>query len=117
MSAASNLLKQHLQQRQLLGVTHIPLRSDALDKLSGLGRKPVTREIPEARPISVEPTPAARANLDNPPPETKKAGLIEVAGDTIEEKLAALRALAETWEPARAMESLRQTMVFAVGDP
>jgi DNA polymerase len=43
--------------------------------------------------------------------------LIEVAGNTIEEKLAALRTMAETWEPARSMESLRQTMVFAVGDP
>jgi DNA polymerase len=117
MSAASNLLKQHLQQRQLLGVTHIPLRPDALEKLSGLGRKPVAREIPEARPIRVESTPVARAILDHPPAETKKGGLIEVAGNTIEEKLAALRTMAETWEPARSMESLRQTMVFAVGDP
>jgi DNA polymerase len=106
MSAASNLLKQHLQQRQLLGVTHIPLRPDALEKLSGLGRKPVTRGIAEARTIRVESAPEARAILDNPPPETKKGGLIEVAGT-----------MAETWEPAKSMESLRQTMVFAVGDP
>lgn len=117
MSAASNLLKQHLQQRQLLGVTHIPLRPDALEKLSGLGRKPVTREIAEARTIRVESTPETRAILDNPPPETKQGGLIEVAGNTLEEKLAALRTMAETWEPARSLESLRQTMVFAVGDP
>lgn len=117
MSAASNLLKQHLQQRQLLGVTHIPLRPDTLEKLSGLGRKPVTREIAEARTIRVESTPETRAILDNPPPETKQGGLIEVAGNTLEEKLAALRTLAETWEPARSLESLRQTMVFAVGDP
>ncbi|MCX6837711.1 MAG: uracil-DNA glycosylase [Verrucomicrobia bacterium] len=117
MSAASNLLKQHLQQRQLLGVTHIPLRPDTLEKLSGLGRKPVTREIAEARTIRVESTPETRAILDNPPPETKQGGLIEVAGNTLEEKLAALRTMAETWEPARSLESLRQTMVFAVGDP
>lgn len=117
MSAASNLLKQHLQQRQLLGVKHIPLRPDTLEKLSGLGRKPVTREIAEARTIRVESTPETRAILDNPPPETKQGGLIEVAGNTLEEKLAALRTMAETWEPARSLESLRQTMVFAVGDP
>lgn len=118
MSAASNLLKQHLQQRQLQGVTHIPLRPEALQKLSGQGRKPAAREMPEApKPIAVEPVPEARRILDNPPPEAKKAALIEVSGDSIEDKLAALRALAETWEPARAMNSLRQTMVFAVGDP
>jgi DNA polymerase len=118
MSAASNLLKQHLQQRQLKGVTHIPLRPDAMDKLSGLGRQPAVREITEPpKPMAVEPAPAARRILENPPAETKKADLIEVAGDTIEEKLAALRVMAENWEPARSMESLRQTMVFAVGDP
>jgi DNA polymerase len=118
MSAASNLLKQHLLQRQLQGATHVPLRPEALEKLSGLGRTPMKREIPEPpRPIPVESAPAVREILDNPPPELKKACLIEVAGNTIEEKLAALRAMAETWEPARSMDSLRQTMVFAVGDP
>lgn len=118
MSAASSLLKQHLQQRQLRGVTHIPLRPDALEKLSGLGRKPAPREIPEPpKPIAVESAPEVRQILANPPPETRKADLIEVAGNSIEEKLAALRAMAETWEPARSMNSLRQTMVFAVGDP
>ncbi|MDZ4405420.1 uracil-DNA glycosylase [Prosthecobacter sp.] len=117
MSAASSLLKQHLQQRQLQGVTHIPLRPGTLDKVQGLSRKPATRDIPEPEPISIESSPSARRILENPPAETKKVDLIEVAGDTIEERLAALRALAETWEPARAMNSLRKTMVFAVGDP
>lgn len=118
MSAASNLLKQHLLQRQLQGVTHVPLRPEALEKLSGLGRKPAAREAPAPpQPIAVEPAPEARQILDNPPPEATKVALLEVAGGTVEEKLAALRALAETWEPARALNSLRQTMVFAVGDP
>jgi uracil-DNA glycosylase len=74
--------------------------------------------MPETpKSIAVESAPEVRQILDNPPPETKKADLIEVVGDTIEEKLAALRAMAENWEPARSMNSLRQTMVFAVGDP
>lgn len=118
MSTAAQLLKQHLLQRQSQGVTHIAVRPEAFNKLGTLGRKPVAREIPEPpRPIPVESAPEARQILDNPPPEAKKAGLIEVAGDTVEAKLAALRALAETWEPARSMDSLRQTMVFAVGNP
>ncbi|MFN0076671.1 MAG: uracil-DNA glycosylase [Prosthecobacter sp.] len=117
MSAASTLLKQHLQQRQLQGATHIALRPGALAKAQGLSRKPIPREPEPPKPIAVESAPAARRILDLPPPETKKAELIEVTGDTIEAKLAALRTMAETWEPARALESLRQTMVFAVGDP
>ncbi len=118
MSTAAQLLKQHLQQRQQQGATHVTLRPEALGKLSGLGRKPAVRETPEpSKPIAVESSPEAREILDRPPPGAKKAGLIEIVGDTIEEKLAALRVMAETWEPARAMNSLRQTMVFAVGDP
>ncbi len=118
MSAASNLLQQHLQQRQLRGVTHVALRPGILETAQGLGRKPAVRELPEpVRSLAVESAPAARAILENPPAEKQKVELIEVAGDTREEKLAALRVLAETWEPARAMANLRQTMVFAVGDP
>lgn len=118
MSAASNLLKQHLLHRQQQGATHVALRPEALEKLSGLGRKPAIRQAPTPpQPITVDPAPEARQILDNPPPETTKAALLEVAGSTVEEKLAALRAMAETWEPARAMNSLRQAMVFAAGDP
>ena len=38
-------------------------------------------------------------------------------GDTNAEKIASLIAMAETWEPARQLGTLRQTMVFSVGDP
>ncbi|MDB6004631.1 MAG: hypothetical protein JWR15_1618 [Prosthecobacter sp.] len=120
MSAATSLLKQHLQQRQLQGKTHVGLRPGTMDKLSGLGQPPATRTIAEAsRPLAAAPAfaPGARTISDIPPPETKKVQLLEVAGETIEEKLAALRTMAETWEPALAMNSLRKTMVFAVGSP
>ncbi len=116
-SAASQLLKQHLQQRQLKGVSHVVLRPGTLEKLHHLGQRPAIREMPEPpKPIAVESAPEARAILDRPPPEARKAGLLEVAGSTVEEKLAALRALAENWEPARALGSLRTKMVFATGD-
>ena len=122
MSAATSLLKQHLQQRQMLGKTHIALRPGTMEKLSGLGRPPVVRAVPAhetLRSVAAAPAPAlaARTLRDAPPPETKKANLLEVAGATIEEKLAALRTMAETWEPALSMGSLRKTMVFAVGSP
>ena len=105
----------------MLGKTHVALRPGTMEKLSGLGRPPAARTVSEPeplRPVASAPMPAARVLRDTPPPETKKAvEPLEVAGATIEEKLAALRVMAETWEPARAMESLRKTMVFAVGSP
>jgi uracil-DNA glycosylase len=118
MSAASHLLKQHLQQRQLQGTTHIALRPGSMEKLTGVGREPAVPPISEPpKPGAVASSPSARAPLNNPPAETKPAQLLEVTGNTVEEKLAALRAMAETWEPALAMTSLRKTMVFAVGSP
>ena len=122
MSAASQLLKKHLQQRQMLGKTHVALRPGTMERLTGVARAPAVRAAPEpelARPTAVvlASAPTVRTLRDTPPPETKKAELLEVAGATIEEKLAALRAMAETWAPACAMASLRQTMVFAVGNP
>ncbi len=36
---------------------------------------------------------------------------------TVEEKLSYLRARAEHWKPARALGTLRETMVFATGNP
>jgi len=106
----------------MLGKTHIALRPGTMDKLTGVSRPPVARTVPvpePSRPMAAAPAsaPALRILRDAPPPETKKVELLEVAGATVEEKLAALREMAETWEPARSMSSLRQTMVFAVGNP
>ena len=118
MSAATSLLKQHLQQRQMLGKTHIALRPGTMEKLTGVSRPHAARAVLEPlKPVELAPVsaPAVRLLRDIPPPETKKVELLDVAGATVEEKLAALRVMAETWAPARAMASLRQTMVFAVG--
>lgn len=121
MSTAAQLLKQHLLQKQSLGVTHVPLRPREPDKAQAAAQHPTVRESspePEpARPMAVEAAPDMRALLNTPPPPARKTDLIQVSGASREEKLAALRALAETWEPALSMRSLRQTMVFAVGDP
>ena len=48
------------------------------------------------------------------PPRREQAA---AAPQTVEEKLAYLRARAETWAPARRLGTLRDTMVFAVGNP
>jgi DNA polymerase len=50
-------------------------------------------------------------------PDPARVNQLTPTGDTNAEKVASLIAMAETWEPARQLGSLRQTMVFAVGDP
>lgn len=55
-------------------------------------------ELPPAPPVA-SPQPATEAELST------------------EEKLAYLRRRAENWKPAHALGSLRETMVFAVGNP
>lgn len=69
---------------------------------------------PQSRMPVRENAPVSRvtaASTDNSVP------LIEVPGSTKAEKLAALAALAEQSPAARALGTLRQTMVFAVGSP
>lgn len=41
----------------------------------------------------------------------------ELAGSSLEEKLTALKLIAEQWEPARSLGTLRDIMVFATGNP
>lgn len=94
---------------------------------SGTERLPVDDE---ARGILREWMLAARAGKKAPAPQAAAAPAAEVlpvapaapvspvqTEMSVEEKLAYLRKRAETWKPARALGSLRETMVFAVGNP
>lgn len=63
---------------------------------------------------------AAPAPAPQPAPaaEVTPAAPAAAQGEmSVEEKLAYLRKRAETWKPARVLGSLRETMVFAVGNP
>ena len=122
------MLKHYLEQRQLAGQTHVALRPGTLERLRGFRQPASTRAAPVQRPAEPE------ARLDKAPSTSKAlfempaasarspslkqaAALIEVPGATKAEKLAALAALAEQSPQARALGTLRETMVFAVGNP
>lgn len=118
MSAAATLLRQYLQQQADRGVSHVPVTSHALAALGALGKR-------QPKPRAAEPSPRPEPAADSPdlaPPRSaapagKTSALIDAPGASREEKLAHLAALAENCEAARALGTLRQTMVFAVGDP
>lgn len=115
MSAATALLQQHLHQLRDRGVTHVLLRPGLLDAARHQDESSRPAFAPE--PERAGPRNELRRPAEAPPSGKSSAGLIQVSGDTREEKLAALRTLAETWEPALSLGTLRQTMVFAVGNP
>ena len=58
-------------------------------------------------------TPAPAPQASNPPAPTKA----NTAPRSVEEKLAYLQQRAQNWGPARALGTLRDTMVFATGNP
>lgn len=131
MSPAAELLKQHLLQKQTQGVTHVLLRPRAVEpepeppslaQQARAGVEPSHRQQGNLqRSTSQEATGTSlaelKANAAAPDRNRGAAPLLQVPGDSREEKLTALRAMAESWQPALSMPSLRKTMVFAVGSP
>ncbi len=107
---------------------------------SGKSRKqPLPAQIPDASAPAQETAPSQphgnnqekdespvtsiRAMLADTPQEIPEKDsqpnltIPELAGDSLEEKLAGLRLIAERWQPARDLGSLRNKMVFATGNP
>jgi DNA polymerase len=135
---AAGLLKHYLEQRLLAGQTHVALRPGMLEQMQrrhqpaaqaatqpAPQRASQVSQVPEvvrlvAPKLDTSPRPAATAPPKAAPAQTPPAmrpALIEVSGDSKAEKLAALAALAEISPQARALGTLRETMVFSVGNP
>ena len=89
------------------GTTHIHLDEGARDGLRELFKQAQAGKAAPAREAVPEMLPATPQ-----PPAT-----LEISGESRVEQLAALRAQAEAWAPAMALGSLRETMVFATGNP
>lgn len=121
----------YLRGQQARGLTHVHLDPDArigLRELHERIRSGARTPTPPAAAGPAPATPAAAAASEpaaavltppQPPPPPSPAGLSQVIikGSTLEERLASVRAAAAQWAPARALGTLRETMVFAVGDP
>lgn len=113
---------EFLEAEQARGVTHVLLDEGAREGLRDLFRR---AQAPAKSVISAAPAPVARQATPAPvaamslEPEAKVSAPAQVSasGNTKAERLASLRAQAENWGPAKALGSLRETMVFAVGNP
>ena len=96
MPTLKEITRMGLNSMRESGVTSLPLNAEARATL----RRWVAGEQPAA--------PAAQPS---------RAAAVKPAPESVEEKLAYLRARAENWAAAKRLGSLRDTMVFAVGDP
>lgn len=116
-TVALTVLRQFLEQEKNSGRTHVAISPRALESLRGR-RQRLKNDLQqaEAHAESVLKTP-----LSNPAESiaqsAEELGLIQVHGANKAEKLASLRSHAETAPEARALGTLRDTMVFATGNP
>lgn len=89
------------------GTTHIHLDEGAREGLRELFKQAQAGKA----------TPAREAVPEMLPPPPQPPATLEISGESRVEQLAALRTQAEAWAPAMALGSLRETMVFATGNP
>ena len=96
-----------LEAERARGVTHVALDDEA---------KEVLRELYRRARVDTQPA-RTRPETPSPPPAAAAVTEISAGGTTKAERLASLRKQAENWAPARALGTLRETMVFATGNP
>ena len=119
-----DVLLEFLATEQARGVTHVHLDEGARDalrevfSLAKAGAEHTTATIKNELPKLK--TSAQRVEM--PMAEIKPAAAtpsiaVTVTGNNRSEQLESLRRQAENWGPAKALGSLRETMVFATGNP
>ncbi len=106
MSRPIDTVIEFLEAEQARGVTHV-----LLDEGARVGMRNLLRRV---KGKGSNPDSAASKTPANMPPAPVN---LTIDGNTKAEKLASLRAQAESWAPAKALGTLREVMVFATGDP
>lgn len=122
MSRPVDALIDFLRSEEARGITHVHLDEQSRQVLRDLnarskqpaGAAPVTA-TPAARSVSERPNISLTAALAQKP--TAATSELRIEGDTPAEQIDSLRRQAETWAPALSLGTLRNTMVFAVGNP
>lgn len=108
---------EYLEAEQARGKTHILLDEAARDGLRNLYLRARENKTPRAATT----TAAAPASAASPTAAASPAAIpvteLRVSGSSKEEQLASLKEQAERWAPARNLGTLRDTMVFATGNP
>ena len=113
-----DVLLEFLEAEQARGVTHVHLDDGARDGLRGLFNLAKTGGVVPPPPQEKAPAPERiTMPAPEPAPPTAVVTTVTVSGTTRAEQLDSLRCQAENWAPAKSLGSLRETMVFATGNP
>jgi len=113
-------LLDFLRAEEARGVSHVHLDADARAILRELAIQAKRPAAAPARPTPAKPAPVrleSPASPSVPPLSALSSQPVAPSGDSKAARLDSLRRQAETWRPARALGTLRETMVFATGDP
>ena len=107
-------LLEFLAAEQARGISHVHLDEGARDALRELhfASKPGAA-IPAPKLAEVLPVVA----IEEAPAPAMITATLSIAGSTRVEQLASLHRQAENWGAAKSLGSLRETMVFAAGNP
>jgi DNA polymerase len=104
---------EFLEAEQARGVTHVFLDDGARAGLRDLYRRAQAGGTPRNPSVTVAAAqPAAQPTETTAPAPTS----LTADGTSKAERLACLKAQAENWAPAKALGTLRETMVFATGN-
>lgn len=109
-----------LEAEQNRGLTHVLLDEGARDGLRDLYRRAQAGNKPTLTTVTTQESTTA-PEPTAPPPSKKPAvpvpTTVTAQGNSKEERLASLRQQAESWQPAKTLGTLRETMVFSTGNP
>lgn len=111
-------LIEYLQQLVRSGEHYIRLDEEAKEILRERIRE--GKRTVKTTPREIRPTPVpSAASLQSSKSTQKEVPLpqLKIEGGNASEKLSSLRKQAEIWDPALSLASLRDTMVFAAGNP
>ena len=109
-----DVLIEFLQAEQARGVSHVHLDEGARDGLRNLFN--TFKNGGSVSPAAAENLPTS-ASVSEMAPVSAVVGHLKVTGNSRGEKLSSLRSQAENWQPIKALGSLRETLVFSVGNP
>jgi uracil-DNA glycosylase len=120
-----DVVLEFLAAEQARGVTHVHLDEGAREALREVFALAKSGGIPAPATSKEEPAtvkndaPRMEISLEpeSKPTSTVPNTSISITGSTRAEQLESLRRQAENWGPAKSLGSLRETMVFATGNP
>lgn len=122
MSRPVDALIDFLRSEEARGITHVHLDEESRQVLRDLNAR--SKRPAGAAPVTA--TPAARVASERPnislaaapaPRPSAATSELRIEGYTPAEQIDSLRRQAETWAPALSLGTLRNTMVFSVGNP